>query len=173
MRPIGESEEPQVMSQLVLELLCLLIRVSKVRQHNQITSGIKREGQVLNHRDQVIKVISQRLAILDDHIPILAVREVVLAQIGSCYQHMVVKYMNLDVVDAPDFSKWTVGAFALEKADIRVVVETHPDVSTKLILLDLGHQLSRTSPVSVDPGASHVVEDHGHSQLPVVLNLPI
>eukprot|EP00355_Strombidium_rassoulzadegani_P003544 CAMPEP_0168614540 /NCGR_PEP_ID=MMETSP0449_2-20121227/4028_1 /TAXON_ID=1082188 /ORGANISM="Strombidium rassoulzadegani, Strain ras09" /LENGTH=142 /DNA_ID=CAMNT_0008655225 /DNA_START=1193 /DNA_END=1621 /DNA_ORIENTATION=- len=111
------------------------------------------------------------LAVVQDVAPVLPVREIVLAQVGSGQQHRVIEDVCLDVVDPKDFSEGPVAALALEIAGVRVVVEGEAQVFLVLLDLDLLEHIEGALALAVEPGAAHVVEEEVDAQVVRALDL--
>lgn len=65
----------KLLLELVLLLPCLLI----IRHHSQLAHVIYLVRTVRHHLDQIMEIVSKRLAVLDHDAPVLSICEVVLA----------------------------------------------------------------------------------------------
>ena len=68
-----------MMAHLVLKLLWLLKRDGVVREHLQVVLVVQVEAAICQNRNQVVVVISQMLAVLENVTPILPVGEIIFA----------------------------------------------------------------------------------------------
>jgi len=68
-----------MMAHLVLKLLWLLKRDGVVREHLQVVLVVQVEAAICQNRNQVVVVISQMLAVLENVAPILPVGEIIFA----------------------------------------------------------------------------------------------
>lgn len=92
-------------------------------------------GAVAHNRDQLVEPVSQQLAILHHHTPVLPISEVVLTQVGARNHHTIVKHVRLHMVHSKDLPQRTIREFAFQHARIRIVVETNPHIPIEIVEL--------------------------------------
>jgi len=74
------------------------------RQHLQFAFIIQIEANICENRDKIIKIVRQRLTVLDYNTSILSICEIIFAQIRPSNKNVGIKDMRFDMMNSKYFS---------------------------------------------------------------------
>jgi hypothetical protein len=103
---MGKAEEAQLMGHLVLVFLWVFEGVGVLGHQLEIPRLAHVERHVAQDVQEILKVVRQRLTVLNDDAPILSIGEIVLREVRPCDHNVVIENMSLNMMNPKDLLHW-------------------------------------------------------------------